>query len=315
MLKVDKKRLLEFEDQLNPADPESGRIPVKILGYGEVTATFQIGDISDIAFKRMPPFPNERASVEYCNAVDECSQILAYTGIKVVDYDFTRITNSAGEHMVYIIQPRFDAETIGHKRLRNCTRAEFEIMLVKILENMAKLWRKNQKDGPGEMLGLDSQISNWVFSEDALKGDQQPAYFDLSTPLYRRNGKEMLDVEVFLKSIPSFLVWVVRRYVIQGVLDRYYDMRAVAIDLIANLYKEGHPQRIPVAIETANRFFKQDAPDLEIAPLTQKEIDNYYQGDKFIWAFLLACRRLDRFIKTRLLKKKYNFILPGPVKR
>ncbi len=315
MLDVDHDRLLAFENQLNPADPKSGAIPVEILGYGEISTTLAIGGMDGLAFKRMPPFPDEAAAEAYRRAVDEYCAALAETGVRVVEHDFASLVNADDERIVYLVQPRLDARTIGNARLQAATADEFARMLALILRSMAGLWRKNRRDEPGESFGLDSQISNWVFPDEVMAGQGQPSYLDVSTPLYRRNGREMLDTEIFLKSAPFFLIGIIRRFFLQDVLDRYYDLRAVTIDLIANLHKEGRPDRIPLALETANRFFAQEAPGLAVAPLTAKEIDAYYREDKFIWSFLLAARRTDRFIKTRLLGRKYNFILPGPVKR
>ena len=51
------------------------------------------------------------------------------------------------------------------------------------------------------------------------------------------------------------------------------------------------------------------------APLTKTEVDKYYREDKLIWVVFLGLRRLDRFFSTRLLWKRYEFILPGKIKR
>jgi hypothetical protein len=315
MLDIDTKFLLEFENQLNPADPTSGDIPVKILGYGEISTTFQIGDINNIAFKRMPPFPSEQARAYYCSIVDEYCKILTEIGVNVVEYSFAKLTNSTKEHIVYIIQPKLEKETIGNQIIKQFTDNEFEIMLTKIFENIAKVWKKNKKDESGELLGLDSQISNWAFTKQVLNGKKEPIYFDISTPIFRKNGNEMIDMEVFIKSIPFFLVWIVKKFFIKEILDRYYDLRFVSIDIIANLYKEGQPFRIPLAIKIANQFFESKASYLNICPINREEIDKYYKEDKFIWSFLLISRKLDRFIKTKILKQKYDFILPGYIKR
>jgi hypothetical protein len=54
----------------------------------------------------------------------------------------------------------------------------------------------------------------------------------------------------------------------------------------------------------------QDEP-----PLAKNEVDKYYREDKLIWIVFLGLRRLDRFLTTRLLRKRYEFILPGKIKR
>ena len=50
-------------------------------------------------------------------------------------------------------------------------------------------------------------------------------------------------------------------------------------------------------------------------PLTVGEVEKYYREDKFIWALFLFLRRLDRWLTTKLLRKRYEFILPGKIKR
>ena len=52
-----------------------------------------------------------------------------------------------------------------------------------------------------------------------------------------------------------------------------------------------------------------------IEPLSKSEVDRYYREDKLIWVVFSGLRRLDRFITTRLLWKRYEFILPGKIKR
>ena len=50
-------------------------------------------------------------------------------------------------------------------------------------------------------------------------------------------------------------------------------------------------------------------------PLSAGEIEKYYRTDRMIWALFLAFRRIDLFIKTKILMKRYEFILPGKIKR
>ena len=57
----------------------------------------------------------------------------------------------------------------------------------------------------------------------------------------RRNGVEQLDTELFLRSAPAFLRWVLRLFVLQDVVERYYDVRRVIVDLVANLTRKGAP--------------------------------------------------------------------------
>ena len=135
-------------------------------------------------------------------------------------------------------------------------------------------------------------------------------FIDTSTPLFRKNGVEQLDAELFLKSAPAFLRWVLRLFFLDDVINRYYDPRLVYMDLAANLYKEQQPALIPLAVEIINAL----VPD-NMKPLTEKEVARYYRQDMLIWTLFLAFRRLDRWMITKLFRRRYEFILPGKIKR
>ena len=119
----------------------------------------------------------------------------------------------------------------------------------------------------------------------------------------RKDGVEQLNPELFLRSTPSFLVWLIRLFFLEGVMTRYYDFRKVTIDLIANFYKEQRPEFIPMLIATANSFFAGEDAQSGIAPLTEKEIISYYKEDAMIWRVYLAFRKIDRFLHLKILGK------------
>ena len=140
-------------------------------------------------------------------------------------------------------------------------------------------------------------------------------YFDITTPLFRIDGVEQLDTEIFLKSCPSPLVWLVRWQFLDAVADRYYDVRQILTDLVANFHKEGRADLIDPALDLINEMIREKGLSNEIPALKREEIDRYYKNDAFIWTVFLALRRMDRFIKTRIFSKRYNFILPGKIIR
>ena len=78
----------------------------------------------------------------------------------------------------------------------------------------------------------------------------------------------------------------------------------------ANLYKEQRPGLVPVTVEIINRHLFEN-----LQPVTPRDVANYYREDKLIWTLFLAFRRVDRWVKTRLVRKRYEFLLPGKIKR
>jgi hypothetical protein len=178
-------------------------------------------------------------------------------------------------------------------------------MAAGIIREIEKIWRFNHEHHPRLALAIDGQLSNWVYSETG-----ELLFIDTSTPLMRINGQESLDPELLLKSAPSFLRWLIRWQFLDDVMTRYYDRRLVYTDLIANLFKEQRADLVPQWISLINA---ETADKME--PLVLDEIKAYYKEDKLIWRLFLGLRRLDRWIKTKLLGKRYEFVLPGKIKR
>jgi len=187
------------------------------------------------------------------------------------------------------------------------------------MKEMKKVWDYS-KNHESIDLGLDGQISNFAVigydpNNPKIDMNTKLVYIDTSTPMFRTDGEEAMDAELFLKSTPSFLRFLVKAMFLDEVVDRYYDWRLVSIDLIANFYKEQKPELIPGIIQKVNDFFANEASDFEMEPITLLEVQKYYKNDKMIWVIFQNARKLDRFIKTKILRKRYEFYLPDKIKR
>lgn len=130
----------------------------------------------------------------------------------------------------------------------------------------------------------------------------------------QKNGVEQLDPELFLRNAPSFMVWIIRLLFLEDVMTRYYDFRQVAVDLIANFYKEQRPDLIPDLVDTVNGFFSAEIGEGGFEPITEKEVRAYYREDAWIWRIYLAFKKVDRSLH-RLLGKDYPYVLPEKIKR
>lgn len=109
--------------------------------------------------------------------------------------------------------------------------------------------------------------------------------------------------------------WILKKLYLQEILDRYYDFRSVVLDLIANLYKEKKPDLIPSLIDVTNQLFQEWSNQHNLEPLTQKEVKKYYDSDAQIWSIYLTTRKIHRAIKTKILRRYYEFILPEKIER
>ena len=321
--------LLEaFERGLDPRWPERSEIPAQVLGYGEISTVFSIGHgghpqargLEALAFKRLPLFHNVAEVEAYQIAYEEYNRLLGEEiGLHLPAFSYVSFANQAGCPIFYIIQQQLPSSSIGNQALHLLPAEMVRILVRRVLQELRRVWAFNQRQGRLQV-AIDGQISNWAiegFDPQAPHVDQATAltYLDTSTPLYRVEGVEQLDAELFLRSAPSFLAWILRLLFLEDVVNRYYDFHRVAVDLVANFYKEQRRDLIPDVVGVVNDFFANEAAELDIELVTEKEIRSYYREDAMIWRLYLSMRRLDRLIHTKVLRREYPYILPGKIKR
>jgi len=314
--------LLEtFEQGLDPRYPERSRIPTQVLGYGEISTVFtiQVQGLADLAFKRLPLFYDAGEVEQYRATYDEYNRLLQEEiGLNLPAHSCVDLVNG-DRPILYIIQQQQPPASIGHRALHLLSHELVHILIRRTLREMRLVWDFNRRQDRLQV-ALDGQISNWSIQgfdpqSPLVTLDTKLAYLDTSTPLFRVNGVEQLDPELFLRSAPSFLAWILRLFFVEDVVNRYYDFHRVAVDLVANFYKEQRPELVPGIIVEVNDFFAGEAAALGLEPLTEKEVLSYYREDALIWRLYLAMRRIDRTLRTQIMGREYPYILPGQITR
>jgi hypothetical protein len=305
---ADESLLYKFEIGLNPQQLKDSAIPAAIIGYGEISAIFQIADQSELVFKRLPLFSDRSSAEKYTRQYHDYCHLLSESGLHLPEHQTFIVEPPDRPVAVYIAQKMLLPESFGHRLLHVFEQDDIRLLIEMISTEISKIWHFNRAHHPEVELALDGQLSNWVRIEE--RHNAVMYYIDTSTPLFRKDGVEQLDPELFLKSAPGFLRWVIRLLFLKDVINRYYDERQVYIDLAANLYKEQRPDLIPMIIEIINRQIGSDQ-----TPLNEEEVKKYYREDKLIWRLFLSFRRIDRWLTTRIFRRRYEFILPGKIKR
>jgi len=319
---VDFNLLQEFENGLDPNHPERNSVPCRVLGFGEISTVFEIQAerMSGLAFKRMGIFETKEEVDEYLVTYQLYNRLLeGEIGLNLPAHGHAAFVNQSGHPVFYIIQQKIPAPAIGNKAMHVLPTQDTLTLFSCVLRELFKVWKYNQRQADFEV-GIDGQVSNWIIqafnsSQPSLTSDTELSYVDTSTPFIRMDGVEQLDSELFLRSAPSFLAWILRILFLEDVMDRYYDFRKVVIDLLANCCKEQIPELIPELVEMANGFFAAQARNLDIEPIQEKEVLAYYREDALIWVLYLWMRRFDRFLYRYILFRPYPHILPGKIKR
>jgi hypothetical protein len=272
-----------------------------------------------MAFKRLPLFYNQQEVEKYRVTYEEYNRLLEEEiGLHLPAHSYASFLNQAGRPIFYIIQKQLPAASLGHKAIHQLPRPLVSVLVRRLLQELRKVWEFNRRQDRLQV-AIDGQISNWAIDDfdpqNPRLADTSLSYVDTSTPLFRVQGVEQLDTELFLRSAPSFLVWLLRLLFLKDVVNRYYDFHLVAVDLAANFYKEQRPDLIPDVIAVVNDFFSGEAADLGIQPLDEKEVSSYYKEDALIWSLYLSMRQVDRFIRRNILRREYPYILPERIQR
>jgi len=319
-LNINQQLIRQFEYTIDTMNPDKSRIPITILGYGEISLVFEFQDSPGIAYKRLPIFQSVHQVERHMKAYRLYNEILSRLDIPVPSSDVYWLKpRESGPISLYCAQEKINLNSIGNRIIHTVTDEEVKILIFLILQKLAKIWTYNNQKHTRLKIGIDGQISNWSivgYNANDLKISLKTEllYLDTSTPMFRINGVDAMEPILFLRSAPSFLRFVLKTLFLEDVVGRYYDLRLVIIDLIANFFKEQRKDIIPDIIKVVNDFLAQN-PILDVKPLLYSEIKSYYDEDKQIWIIFQNARRLDRWILTKLFRKKYHFYLPGKIKR
>jgi len=310
--------LQAFEGGLDTASPERSGSRARVLGYGEISTVFEIDQdpFRGWAMKRMSVFTTLDEVMRYAERYEEYNRLLTGSiGLNVPDHGYATVWSRSRRPILYLVQRKVASDAIATRAFRPLAVSEAQVCLRRILTELQKVWEFNLRQTRFRV-AIDGQLSNWALVDpggpDSGTGF---LYLDTSTPLYRVDEVEQLDPELFLRSAPSFLVWILRLLFLKEVMERYYRPRRILLDLIANLYKEGLESLIPAALAEAEPVLVRWAGEDERRPFREQEIRAYYRQDAFIWTLFLSMRRFDRFLHRRVYRREYPYILPGVIRR
>ncbi len=260
-----------------------------IVGYGEISTVLRIDtSVDTVAGKRLPAMTRSQFEA-YRATVDRYLGMLAMRGIRTVQTDVYAV--GSDPVVPYCVQPLERSLLVDE--LGTADPGTVSRRMTQLVDAVMAV---------DERVGLDAQISNWAVRDDAL------VYFDVTTPFLRdEDGREMLDLDLFIAALPWAARAGVKRFLLDAILADYYDARAIVLNAAGNLMKERLDHVIDSLLEAANRY---------VTPtITRADAERYYRSDARIWALLQALRRADRSWQRTVRRRPYPFLLPGPIER
>lgn len=261
-----------------------------VIGYGEITLVLGWPtDAPRFAAKRLPVFPDPASADRYTGLFDAYLDELPSRGVEPVETALLRRDRADRTVTLYAVQPILPRDQLAEHRLRRVSDDEARSFLERLVKLLAA--------AVDDRVGLDGQITNWAWDGERLR------YYDVSTPFLKGpDGEPLLDVSVFVASLPALLRWPVRRFVAPGLLARYHRPRDVLVDFASNVGRFGLAHHRPLIVDAANQHVDE--------PITLGEVERYYRSDARLWKFLFRVRRLDRAWQHRVRRRPYPFLLP-----
>ncbi len=306
--------LERFEGALDPARPTASG-DVEVLGFGEISVALRLAALPGLVCKRMSGFAAQSDAARYVDLVEEYVRLLTLAGVRVADTRPQVIHRARRPPVVYLAQPELPAASLGHHILRTADDASAVQAIEGALAAVIRLAEANLGT-PGRAVAVDGQLSNWSYQAAGV-GFEEPLLIDVGTPFIRRDGQHAIDLALLHRPIPPGLRAYYRwRGEVSSYLDDYFDPRLVAVDLLGNFHKEGRSDRIPLGVDAVNRWLVGHADVLGGRPaVTAEEVERYYRKDADLLALYLRLRKGDRLLRTRVLRRPYDYVLPEHVPR
>ncbi len=258
-----------------------------VLGYGELSMALGWPvDEPRFVCKRTPSFTPQQFD-DYRAAVLDYIAQLRSNGVVVVDTTIMSITTS-GRVQGYLVQPLLDPESLGHNLLAASTPSPDHPYLVALAEVMGVVTPH---------LSIDAQVTNFAFDGTRL------TLIDVGTPfLWNERGRLRFDLDPFVRMLPTPVRGLVAREMHKTV-QRWRDPRGVAVDVAANLHREGMPEWIDPAIEAMNRRWEWPTP------IAAAEARAFYDEDRRIWPLLKRLQRVERRWQQSVRRRPYDFFI------
>ncbi len=285
-----------FEQQLSEAVRRGDVEDFDVIGYGEITIAVKLATPrGEVVCKRLAPLTSEQSAARTAEVIALYIAELEACGIDVVETE-TPYLQGPDCWVLYCVQPMLEPGSLGPEFLRGMTAEEAAPHVRRIFERI--------RDSVSPTLAPDGQLSNWAFEGDRLR------YLDVGTPFLRdEQGNEMFDFTEVVRALPGPIRVIVRRFLLQGILDNYHSTRGQALDFLGNLIKEGLGDVFSRLIPLANDVFAL-SPEI-----TEEEVRAHYKSDAQTYAFIQAARRADRWVHRNLLRRSYPYPLPPRIER
>lgn len=243
---------------------------LNVIGEGSISVAIEWRGVAVV--KPLPLFPSRAAFDAYASVLERHFQVLEEAGVGVLPTALQGLAGARGGWAAWLVQPRVPSELLLPQHLRSAGRAEAVALLAGLAAHVAAV--------VSPRFGVDADITNWCVGEGG-----RLLLLDCSTPLLRDGrGRGLLDMDVFLASLPRPLRAPVRLCVVPRLINKFFDRRRLFIDILSGFYSERLSHLLPEVLPLWS-------PLVERA-LTEDEVLRYKRRNERLWRTLAALERL-----------------------
>lgn len=111
---IDSQALREFEERLEPWRLEPSRAGARVLGYGEISTVFALGNDLRTAYKRMPLFSTIEQARDYAERFRSYTNLLRDAGLDLPEQETALVDIPGRPVVLYIGQRQMPSERFCH---------------------------------------------------------------------------------------------------------------------------------------------------------------------------------------------------------
>ncbi len=284
---VSVEELAELEVHVTAALRRGNDGMLNVLGYGEVSVAlgWPIEHPHSVC-KRTPPFSRQEFAA-YHDLVTEYIERLEASGLHVAE---TKImTIETGDQVIaYLVQPMLAASTLGHNVLAASEPDADHPLLAAVAEVL---------DVVTPEISVDAQFTNFAWDGSTL------TLVDVGTPfLWDGQGTFRFDIRPSAHMLPAPVRALAVRELTK-LVSRWNDPRRVALDIVANLYREGLDNWIDPTVVALNRRLDVDTP------ISAGEAREMFEEDLKIWPFLKKLQAVERWWRNTVRRGTYQWFI------
>jgi hypothetical protein len=188
----------------------------------------------------------------------------------------------------YVVQPLLEPSSFGHGVLAAAEPDPDHPFLAAVADSLAAV---------SSTFSIDAQVTNlsWDGAEATL--------VDVGTPfLWTDDGRLRFDMAPFARMIPAPARALAKRDLTKTI-DRWSAPRGVAVDIVANLIREGLTEWVDPMATALNR--RVDLED----PITTHEAQRHYEDDRKTFPRLARLQAVERWWQETVRRRPYEWFV------